>query len=159
KKLPQKTVEGTAGASPCGWLIIDTGDAHLIFRMGTEFEIRPPAGSHFANFNPCLNFDGFRMRITYTAPTGRGYDGDFHIARVLAAVAPGKGDDVPRFLPGPNPAERIGRSKPAAKWTAPSKPWANADGVVTSVVCFGRNLTLVLDHSGFTLTLHTDNYM
>lgn len=84
RKLPQTVVEGIVGASPGGWIIIDTGTSHPIFRAGQEFSYRPPVGKHFVNFKPCLNYEGFRVRVTYTAATGNGYDGDFRILEVLA---------------------------------------------------------------------------
>lgn len=158
RKLPQTVVEGIAGSSPCGWLIIDTGTSHLIFRAGQEFSYHPPVGKHFVNFKPCLNYEGFRVRVTYTAATGNGYDGDFRILEVLAAVSPGKGDDVPRFADGPDPAQKLFAPKPEPRWVPPPKPWANATGVVNAVVCGSQGLTMVLNQSGFILKLHTDHY-
>lgn len=111
------------------------------------------------NFKPCLNYQGFRVRVTYTAATGAGYDGDFRILQVLAAVSVAKGDDVPKFADGPDPMLKLFMSKPENKWTAPPKPWATAAGVVKAAVCDGQRLTMVLDQSGFTLKLHTDHYL
>jgi len=158
-KLPQTVVEGIAGPSPCGWLTIDTGSSHLNFRAGRPSQFRPPSGQHFVNFRPCLNYQGFRVRVTYTAATGTGYDGDFRILQVLAAVSPEKGDDVPKFADGPDPMLKLFMSKPEAKWTGPPKPWAKVAGVVKAVGCDGQRLTMVLDQSGFTLKLHTDHYL
>lgn len=158
RKLPQKTVEGIASEAPCKWLIIDTGDAHLIFFAGEQFEFHAPPGKHFVNFKPCLNYEGFRIRVTYTEPTGNGYEGDYRVVQVLAAVSPGEGDNVPKFADDPKPREAPLAPKPQKKWEPPRKPWASAEGTVKEVVCSGPSLTIVLDDSGYRLKLQTDSY-
>jgi len=159
RKLPQKSAEGIAGRAPCGWLIINTGADHLIFHEGQQYEFRAPKGKHFVNFNPCMNYKGFRVRVTYTKATGHGYDGDFRVLEILEAVSPDTGDDVPKFADGPEPPTARSGGKPPKKWEPPSKPWASAEGTVKDVACRAWDMRIVLDKAGFTLTLHTDNYM
>lgn len=158
-RLPQTIVEGVAGSASCGWLTIDTGSSQLLIRAGRPSGFRPPSRLHFVNFEPCLNYQGFRVRVTYTAPTGTGYEGDFRIVQVLAAVSVGKGDDVPKFADGPDPMLKLFMSKPESKWVPPPKPWSKAAGVVGAVVCRGQSLTMTFDQSGFTLKVHTDHYL
>ena len=158
-KLPQSDVEGVVTASACEQLSINTGSSRLIFRAGSPAAFRPPPGQHFVNFRPCLDYQGFRVRVTYTAPRSSDYDGDFRIVQILSGLPSGKGDDVPKFASGPDPLLKRLLSKPDAKWVAPPKPWSRTEGVVKSVVCSGQNLTMILDQSGFILKLHTDHHL
>lgn len=87
RKLPQKTAEGIAGTAPCGWLVVETRGTHLTFHGGRQYEIRAPNGKHFVNFTQCMNYTGFRVRVTYTKAPEDGYDGEFHVVQVLAAVS------------------------------------------------------------------------
>ena len=164
KKQPHTTVEGIVRSSTCGSLTIETEKSSVFLRVAESPQFFPPEGKEFLNFRRCMNYKGFRVRVTYTSPASEGCDGDFHVLQVIEAVSPGMGDDVPKFTDAGRPIKvevpqhSIVKAKPLPEWTPPPKPWATADGVVNQVVCSQFDLMLTLQVSGFTLKLHTSNF-